>query len=159
MSTLIDHRLSEVAPQEKYPLFNDDHSFFCGHIIKSNYDEKRLLISKKLNPKRFTFKTTNNELKLYGTTIPAPYNHKLTSMLVKQSPKNIYEYNSILTANGLSCFSCFLHFSPELYPIDSTHINKLFTGLNIEKDFSIKRGVPNFQRVGHIYLFVLLKRK
>ena len=159
MSLLIDHKLAEIAPQEEYPVFNDDHSFFCGYIIKNNYDEKRLLISKKLSPKRFTFKTINNELKLYGITIPAPYNHKLISTLLKQTPKNIYEYNSILTSNGLSCFSCFLYYSPELYPIDSAYINKFFSTLDIEKSFSIKKGVPSFQRVGHIYLFALLKQK
>lgn len=159
MSTLIDHKLAEIAPQESYPLFNDDHSFFCGYIIKNNYDENRLQISRKLSPKRFTFKTANNEFKLYGITSPAPYNHKLISTLTKQAPKNIYEYNSLLTSNGLSCFSCFLYFSPELYPVDSAHISKFFHDLNIESSFSIKKGVPAFQRVGHIYLFVLLKRK
>jgi len=159
MQTLVDHHLAEIPLQEDYPLHKTDHSFFCGYVMKNNYDESRLHISGDVSPRRATFQTNNTDYKLYGIFQDAPYNHTLVSALVKNPPSNINEYNSILTTNGLTCFNCFLHFSPELYPIDSAHINKFFPTLNLDHTFSGKNKIPSFQRLNHIYLFCLINRK
>lgn len=159
MQTLVDHHLAEVPLQNDYPVFQDDHSFFCGYIMKNNYDESRLSINNKFSPKRITFKTNAQDYKLYGIFQAAPYNHTLVASLEKTPPQNINEYNSILTLNGFTCFNCFLHFSPQLYPIDSTYISKIFPNLDLNQAFSGKNVIPSFQRLNHIYLFCLLSRK
>jgi hypothetical protein len=159
MQTLIDHHLAEVPLQQDYPHYTEDHSFFCGYMMKSNYDETRLSINKNLSPKRATFATSTHDYKLYGLFQTAPYNHMLVSALVNTPPNNINEYNSLLTSNGLTCFNCFLHFSPQLYPIDSAHIDKFFPTLDLDHAFSGKNKIPPFQRLSHIYLLCLINHK
>ena len=157
METLIDHELVSQLPKKSYePAGNNFESgYFAGYIIKNLYDEKRFSINKKYNPKRFSFETNNGVYNLYGTQIAAAITDSLINNLTATPPKNIGEYSSLLTLNGLSCLSCFLHFSPGLYPIDSTYLHRIFTNLNIE-DFNTQKNIPSFQRVGHIYLFALV---
>lgn len=157
METLIDHELVTQQPTKNYePVDHDFEScYFAGYIIKNLYDEKRFSINKKYNPKRFSFTTNNGVYNLYGIQTPALITDSLINNLTATPPKNIGEYSSLLTLNGFSCLSCFLHFSPGLYPIDSSYLHRVFTDLNIE-DFNTQKNIPPFQRVGHIYLFALV---
>ena len=156
MESMLDHSLTEIEPQLVYPTLNDTFydSFFAGYLIKNKYDEDRYAISKKFEPTRFSFATNNGVYKLYGVLKQASPNHKLISNLNSRKTITIGEYSGILNACGLSCFSCFLHFSPGLYPIDNVFINHFFP--NIDDTFQEKNNVPAFQRVGNIYLFTLI---
>lgn len=156
METLIDHQLVNQPPRKEYEALdhNFDSGYFAGYIIKNLYDEKRFSINKNYNPKRFLFRTNNGDYNLYGIFTQAQITDLLINNLTATPPTNIGEYSSLLTLNGLSCMSCFLHFSPGLYPIDSTYLHRFFN-FNIE-EFNTQKNIPSFQRLGHIYLFALV---
>lgn len=157
METLINHELVNQQPSKNYePLPHDFESgYFAGYIIKSLYDEKRYSISKGYSPKRFSFTTNNGTYRLYGVFKPAAITDLFINNLTATPPTNIGEYSSLLTLNGLSCMTCFLRFSPGLYPIDSSYLTRFYSDLNIE-DFNSQKNIPSFQRLGHIYLFALV---
>lgn len=157
METLINHELVNQPPSKNYDLlpYDFDSGYFAGYVIKSLYDEKRYSINKNYNPKRFSFNTNNGVYKLYGLFNPAPITDLFINNLTATPPANIGEYSSLLTLNGLSCMTCFLRFSPGLYPIDSTYLTRFFSFLNID-DFNSQKNIPSFQRLGHIYLFALV---
>lgn len=157
MKDMIDHSLADVKPQLAYPQLQDgfQDSFFAGHIIKNRYDEERLVISKKFNTSRFSFPTNNGDYHLYGLVKQASPNHKLISSLNKKKTINIGEYGGLLTSNGLSCLTCFLHFSPGMYPLDSIYMNHFFP--EVDDTFNEhNNSIPTFQRLGTIYLFTLV---
>ena len=160
MEITLDYELANQQPSLEYPELpeNFSHHFFAGYIIKNKYDEERLSIHSKFAPKRFSFATNNSTYKLYGMLLEASPNHKLISALTKNESINIGEYNSLLTLNGLSCLTCFLHFSPGLYPIDTNYLNRFFPSLD-ESIFNNKKIIPNFQRIGNIYLFALINHR
>jgi len=157
MKDMIDHSLAEDKPQLAYPQLQDgfQDSFFAGHIIKNRYDEERLTISNKFNTSRFSFPTNNGDYYLYGVVKQASPNHKLISSLNKKKTINIGEYSGMLTSNGLSCLTCFLHFSPGLYPVDSNYMDHFFPEIDDTFNESSK-SIPTFQRLGTIYLFALV---
>ena len=157
MEIVLDYELADQPPVLEYsPLAeNFTHHFFAGYIIKNRYDEERLSIHSKLKPTRFLFNTNNGAYKLYGLLKEASPNHKLIDVLTQKHRINIGEYNTLLTLNGLSCLTCFLHFSPGLYPIDINHLDKFFPTTG-ESLYNNKMVVPNFQRIGNIYLFALI---
>jgi len=157
METLIDHQLVEQAPTKDYDLLGDDFEsgYFAGYIIKNHYDEQRFSINKKYDPQRICFKTNNSTYNLYGVVKQSEITDLFINQLTVTPPGNIGEYCSALTLNGMSCYTCFLHFSPGVYPIDSTYMKRIFTNLEIE-DFNAKKNIPSFQRIGHIYLFALV---
>ena len=158
MEAVLDHGLAEVKPQGLYPVLNNFESgLFCGYIIKSQYDEERLEINPGYNPQRLLFKTNNGPYHLYGVFKPNKLN-SLIKKLEQTPPQNIGEYSSLLTQEGLSCLTCFLFFSPGLYPVDSYYKNNFFSEINFE-DFSANFSLPPFQRIGHIYLFALVNHQ
>lgn len=160
MEITLDYELANQQPALDYPELpeNFSHHFFAGYIIKNKYDEERLSIHNKFTPKRFSFATNNGTYKLYGMLHETSPNHKLISALTKNESINIGEYNSLLTLNGLSCLTCFLHFSPGLYPIDTNYLNRFFPSFD-ESIFNNKKIIPNFQRIGNIYLFALINHR
>ena len=158
MESVLDPGLADVKPQQDYPLLtNFESGFFCGYNIKNQYDEKRLEINPDYNPRRFQFKTNYGTYNLYGIFKPNPKN-SFIKKLEQTPPSNIGEYSSTLTLEGYSCLTCFLFFSPGLYPVDSYYKNNLFEEINFE-EFSINPDVPTFQRLGHIYLFALVNHQ
>lgn len=155
METLINHHLSDVPSAHCYDLLDVDFKsgYFAGHIIKNLYDEQRFLINEKYNPQRFTFATSNGNYKLYG--ILKPTSDALIKQLTDAPPDCIGAYSSALTLRGLSCMTCFLHFSPGLYPIDSAYLHRIFPDIAMN-NFNTNKNAPSFQRIGHIYLFALV---
>ena len=156
MVTQLDHQLSEISPSFDYPVLENFHNkLFCGYVIKNLFDEKRFNIHEKYSPQRFSFKTKEKTYLLYGHLKALTKENLFIQKLIQHPPKNIGEYNSLLTLNGLSCFSCFLYFNPGLYPIDTSYITTFFPDFNLE-DFSSKTQIPFYQRIGHIYVFALI---
>jgi len=154
---MINYTLAEVKPSLEYPVLSPDFqdSFFTGFIIKNKYDEERYNINSKFDPIRFSFPTNNGNYKLFGCLKQASPNHKLISNLNARETISVCEYSNILSSCGLSCLTCFLHFSPGLYPVDDKFINKFFPDFN-DSFVSVKNNVPAFQQVGNIYLFALI---
>lgn len=155
MEMVLDYSLTAQEPEHEYPLLDTDNCFFIGHIIKNKYDENRLHINSRYNPQRFSFNTNNGKYNLYGIFKEAALNNKLITELRKNTYINIGEYSSILAMNKLSCLSCFLHFSPGLYPIDSIYSKRFFSDID-ESHFTIKKDIPTFQWISSIYLFTLI---
>lgn len=156
METVLDLELTEQQTTGEYPELDDtfSHGVFYGYHVKNKYDEERLLIKNVPNITKLTFNTNNGPYKLYGILNKNP-NSSLLNKLIRVTPGNIGEYNSFLTLNGLSCLTCFLYFSPGLYPID-THYSKRFFP-DVENDiFSCNKKVVKFQRMAHTYLFALV---
>lgn len=156
MEMVLTHELSERESTGIYPPLPDtfDCGLFYGYHIKNEYDEKRLLIKQSPGVQKFTFKTNNGPYKLYGVLEETTDNDMLNK-LKAMPPTCIGEYNSFLTFNGLSCLTCFLYFSPGLYPIDTQYADRFFPGLN-SNIFSCNKKVAKFQRIGHTYLFALI---
>jgi len=157
MENMLDVTLAEQQPQLDYPLIKSDFpdSFFAGYIIKNRYDEERLNITKTYNTERFSFATNNGTYKLYGLLKHFSPNHKLVSSLNSRKTITIGEYSGLLNACGLSCLSCFLHFSPGLYPVDNNFSSHFFP--EIDDTFQeTKNNIPSFQQVGNIYIFALI---
>jgi hypothetical protein len=157
MEILIDHSLVENAPVNEYPVLDDSFKsgFFVGHIIKNKYDEERFSIDKKILSKRALFNSNNGPYKLYGHFQNKGTDNQLINKLVNTPPQNIGEYSSILTSCGLSCLTCFLHFTPGLYPIDNSYIETFFSPMQLE-NFCCNKSVPSFQRLGYIYFFAIV---
>lgn len=154
---MIDYTLAEQEPQLTYSLLPEDFqdSFFAGYIIKNKYDEERFDINKKFNPIKFSFPTNNGNYKLFGKIKQASPNHKLVSNLNSVKTISVCEYSNILSGCGLSCLTCFLHFSPGLYPVDDVFMNHFFPELD-DTFIQVKNNIPAFQQVGNIYLFALI---
>lgn len=160
MEMILNPELSEQSVSEAYRVLDDTfhYGYFYGFNIKNKYDEERLAISNYSGAKRIYFETNNKPYNLYGLLDENPINDTLVRQLDKTPPASIGEYNSKLTLNGLTCFTCFLHFSPGLYPIDSCYAEKFFPGVDISI-FNSNKKISKFQRMGHIYLFALVNHK
>jgi hypothetical protein len=154
---MIDYTLAEVDTSLDYPALPVDFSdsFFSGFIVKNRYDEERYKINNSFEPVRFTFPTNNGAYKLYGRLKQASPNHKLISSLNSRDTISVCEYSTLLNSCGLSCLTCFLHFSPGLYPVDDTFMSHFFPEIN-EAFIDRKNNIPVFQRMGNIYLFALI---
>lgn len=154
---MIDYTLAEVEPSLFYPLLDADFpdSFFAGFIVKNRYDEERYNISQKFEPVRFSFPTNNGVYKLYGKLKEASPNHKLISSLNSRKTIGVCDYSTLLNNCGLSCITCFLHFSPGLYPVDDDFMSHFFPEID-DTFIECKNNIPAFQRMGNIYLFTLI---
>jgi len=152
---LLDYNLADLPPQKSYPFLKlDSHKLFAGYLIKNQYDEQRLKICKTYDPVRFSFLTNTGDYKMYGILrdTQAPFMQQLAEKKIS----NLVEYNSLLTLEGMSCYNCFLHFAPGLYPIDSVYLNRFFPEVDFS-NFNNKRNISTFQKMSHIYLFTLIK--
>lgn len=156
METVLDFELTEQQTTGEYPPLDETFSqgLFYGYHVKNKYDEERLLIQNIPGVAKFTFSTNNGPFKLYGL-LNKNTSSTLLTKLTNTPPGNIGEYNSFLTLNGLSCLTCFLYFSPGLYPID-THYSKRFFPDIENSIFSCNKKVAKFQRMAHTYLFALI---
>jgi len=150
----IDYKLAELPPHKDYaPLDLTSSLLFAGYIIKNLYDEKRFEIDRKYKPQRCTFSTSSGDYKLYGI-----FNESEDFFIKKLNLKkfnNLAEYNSFLSFEGLSCLTCFLHFSPGLYPVDSCYLPRFFTQVDFN-NFNKKKNISPFQKFAHIYFFALI---
>jgi hypothetical protein len=155
MEMMVDHELANNLPLEEYPVLDEQFEcgFFMGYLIKNLYDEKRFKINKKYSPQRFTFNSNNGPYRLYG--ILNNKKNTLIDSLVSNPPQNIGEYSSVLSVNEASCLTCFLHFSPGLYPLDNDYVQKVFSDIDLN-EFNSNKNILPFQRIGHIYIFALV---
>ena len=154
---MVNLELTHKAPQKKYaPLHLDCPKLFAGYIIRSEYDEQRLQIDRKFNPQRFSFATETGAYNLYGLLQDTAAN--FVKKIENKNITNINDYSYVLALEGLSCITCFLHFSPGMYPVDSSYLSRYFPNVDL-CNFNVKRNISSFQKVSHIYFFALVKYK
>ena len=150
----IHYSLAENPPRKNYtPIKLNNSKLFAGYIIKNEYDEQRIEISRKLKPTRFSFLTNSGDYKLYGLIKDS--DASFLTYLQNKRFNNVMEYSSYLTLQGMSCLTCFLHFAPGLYPIDSSYMGNYFPEINFE-NLNKKKNISDFQKVAHIYFFALV---
>lgn len=153
----IDYKLAEMPPQKNYCALKLDRSkLFAGYIIRNLYDEQRFEIDRKYKPHRFSFLTSAGDYKLYGITRDSQ--DFFVKKLELKKFDNLVEYNSFLSFEGLSCLTCFLHFAPGMYPVDSSYLTRYFSDIDF-CDFNKKKNISPFQKFAHIYFFALIDCK
>jgi len=143
---------------------------FLGFIIKNEYDNKRLRINEKYNPKKSLYVYNGNKkdlsiLPLYGVTFELnDIALSLVKLLDKQEKNdnvNIIVYENLLQQFDLSCNECYGYFSKKIYPIDFKHLRKL-TNDDAVKDKKIlqhmldfKENKFDFQKFGSLKILIL----
>ena len=144
-------------------------SIFLGFIIKNEYDNKRLEINEKYNPKKFfrIYKNNNksNMLPLYGICLELNDLGKNIVELISQQEKsydiNLVVYQNLLSEFNLTCNDCYAYFKSGIYPIDFNKFRYL-TNDKISKDKKILQHMLNlneskfdFQKFGSIISLII----
>jgi hypothetical protein len=144
-------------------------SIFLGFIIKNEYDNKRLKINDKYNPKKFMriYKQSGEPkmLPLYGICLELNDLGKNIVNLITQQEKsydiNLVVYQNLLSEFNLSCNDCYAYFKSGIYPIDFNKFRYL-TGEKISQDKKILQHMLNldeskfdFQKFGSIVPLIL----
>lgn len=158
MEEIISYELAEQKPDLNYTrLCSEDLPLiFTGYIVNNKYDEKRLHIK---STSRLILETVNRDYHLYGTYSKPSRNNQFINELQLNPSTNLSDYNQLLSRHGLTCFDCFLHFSPGVYPIDLIHKDYFFKDLDLNSLLSKNKNVATFQQAGSIYLLALINIK
>lgn len=158
MEEIISYELADQKPDLDYSFIDTESlpTIFAGYIVNNKYDEKRLQIK---NASRIIFETVNKDYYLYGTYSKPSRNNNFINELQLNPPTNLNDYNKLLARHNYSCFDCFLHFSPGLYPIDLIHKDSFFKDLDLNTLLSKNKNVASFQQAGSIYLLALINIK
>ena len=163
--------IDEPVNLKEYKVENiEKPTLFLGFIVKNEYDNKRLLIDKKYNPKKFSLPYKNgkhiNLLPLYGIIVKVNnIADQLGTLLSRQeryeNTLNLMAYQNILTEYNLSCNDSYAYFYKNIYPIDNRYFDML-TDEDIGKDKRIFQHMLNldenkfdFQKFGSLKLLLL----
>jgi hypothetical protein len=141
----------DEPPILEYKGINKD-CVFIGCIIKSLYDENRIIFKDNINPKRIS----HCERNLYGLTFD-PQKRDQTFLNYLRYFKNIdlYSYNKILREYSMSCDENFGYLEKGLYPVDSKYIEKYMSDFKYDLLFEDNVEMPNYQRIKSINMFYL----
>ena len=150
---------------------------FLGFAIKNEYDNQRLEICEKYNPKKRLFIFENKDriskineefsvLPLYGLFLPlnavgtAVAKTLLNQEVVGNMNINIYE--TILDEHNMSCKDAYSYLNKRVYPVDFKHFKKI-TNDSIRDDNKILQHLLNlnedkfdFQKFGAFKLLILV---
>jgi hypothetical protein len=144
-------------------------SIFLGFIIKNEYDNQRLKINEKYDPKRFlrVYKINGekNLLPLYGFCLPLNgLGENIVNVISKQENSfdiNLTLYQNILNQYNLTCNDCYGYFKSGIYPIDFNKF-RVLTDDEISKDKKILQHMLNlnenkfdFQKFGSVLSLIL----
>tara|TARA_R110000787_G_scaffold40970_2_gene101367 strand:+ start:1020 stop:1529 length:510 start_codon:yes stop_codon:yes gene_type:complete len=144
-------------------------SIFLGFIIKNEYDNKRLDINEKYNPKKFfrLYKSNSksNMLPLYGVCLkPNELGEKIIRLVSDQEKSydiNLVVYQNLLSEFDITCNDCYAYFKSGIYPIDFKKFRDL-TDDKISKDKKILQHMLNideskfdFQKFGSIMALII----
>lgn len=150
---------------------------FLGFAIKNEYDNQRLEICEKYNPKKCLFIFENKDgfskidnefsvLPLYGLFLSLnKTGNVLAKTLLNQEVignMNINIYETILAEHNVSCKDTYSYLNKRVYPIDFEHFKKI-TNNNIRDDNKILQHLLNldedkfdFQKFGAFKLLILV---
>ena len=161
--------VDEPVNGDSFELIDIDRPYlFLGHIVKNQYDNLRLKLNDKYNPKKFyaSYKEDNkwNMLPLYGITLKLnDTGIKLAKLLNEQESKNInlIIYENLISQFNLSCGDCYNYFKNKIYPIDFNKFRYL-TDNEISKDKKILQHILeidekkfDFQKFGSINCLII----
>jgi hypothetical protein len=150
---------------------------FLGFAIKNEYDNQRLEICGKYNPKRRLFIFENKDgfskineefsvLPLYGLFLPLnTVGAAVAKTLLNQEVAgnmNINIYETILDEHNMSCKDAYSYLNKRVYPVDFKHFKKI-TNDSIRDDNKILQHLLNlnedkfdFQKFGAFKLLILV---
>ena len=164
--SLVDAPVEGEEFSYKTPL---EPSIFLGFIIKNEYDNKRLEINEKYNPKKFfrlyKAKGKSSMLPLYGICLkPNDLGDNIIKIIGDQEKSydiNLVVYQNLLSEFELTCNDCYAYFKSGIYPIDFNKFRSL-TDDKISKDKKILQHMLNldeskfdFQKFGSILSLIL----
>jgi|TARA_E500000318_G_C3491945_1_gene184756 hypothetical protein len=142
---------------------------FLGYVIKNEYDNQRLQLNDKLNPKKRSYvykdKLGLNVLPLYGLFFNLNETGiSISNALVRQKNAdniNLVVYENILEQYDFSCNDCYGYFDKNIFPVDFKYFDKL-TDDNIALDkkilqklLSLNENKFDFQKFGSIITLIL----
>ena len=152
---LLPYETAELSPnftntiELSYP-----HSFY-GFLINSVYDENRLKINSKFNPKYYSIKSKHNYKKMYGIVRPLDVKYKFLLSELYHS-ENCDNYTDILKEYGLFCKDNYRRYDLNLYPIDNSFYNEfMYKDLYTDDLVEYTGDIPMFQRIAHVGLYLV----
>lgn len=165
--TLID----EPVNLKEYKVENvNGPTLFLGFVIKNEYDNIRLSISEKYNPKKISLPYLKdkqvNILPLYGVFLKInEMARQLSTVLTRQeryeNTLNLATYQNILQEYNLSCNDCYAFFHKNVYPVDNRYFDML-TDDQMGKDkrifqhmLDLDENKFDFQKFGSLKLLIL----
>jgi len=149
---MLSESLAELPVSEEYEDIKKS-CVFVGAKIKNRYDEKRVCINEKYNPKRVKI---SNDIKLFGITLnPISEHQEMVSKLKAQKIFDLIGYNLLLQEYKLSCNEVYYNLLPPLYPIDNIHINKYLKDFNFEDFVCFNMDSAKFQSYYTVNVFFI----
>lgn len=148
--------IQEFNLYQKLPILSyealDSPKVFIGCCIKSQYDEERIHIEDKFEPKRID----HCGRYLYGSLIE-PFGKYEDSLkdFYKIKSIDLYSYNKTLIENNLSCEENFSYLEDGLYPLDPKYIQDFIPNFKYDSFFSEEEETPIYQRIKCVNLFLL----
>ena len=176
---MIDIALTEhPVNTDKFKAFDQKlPTLFLGFAIKNEYDNQRLEICEKYEPKKRLFIFENKDgfskidnefsvLPLYGLflNLNQQGNNIAKTLLAEElaGNMNIDRYEKILAEYNLSCNDSYSYLNKRIYPIDFTHFKEL-TDNSLRDDNKILQHLLNldehkfdFQKFGSFKLLILV---
>ena len=128
------------------------NKILIGSIIKTEYDEDRIKIQEKHNPKRIL----NNGNFLFGCLFDPNEKHiNVINQIKKYKEIDLYTYNKILQENNLSCDENFSYFKNMLYPVDTVSIRDYIQNFNYDDFFEKQDQIPIYETITSVNMFIL----
>lgn len=148
----------------------DKPCLFIGHILKNEYDNRRLELNSDYNPvKFFTTYLESGEWKLlplYGILRDLNSEGKQLAKLINEQESrasmNVIIYENLINQFNVTCNDCYGYYRNNVYPIDFNTFRKL-TDDEISSDKKILQHLLNidenkfdFQKFGSIISLLLV---
>ena len=144
---------------------------FLGFVIKNEYDNLRIKLNEKYNPKKFIIfindgkGTPSGMIPLYGIALTPNDNiKKLMQTLHSQEEQgvmNLEVYEKLISQFDLQCKETYGYFQQGVYPIDFTNLKSVCDDtFNSDKKIfqhllDLDEKVFDFQRFASLKLFIL----
>jgi hypothetical protein len=166
--------IDDPVSTQKYTIYDIDSLpkvILCINV-KNKYDETRLLIKPKYNPKFVChFQNIHGELQpsyYYGTELDIKSEYaSMIKYMRKNTPVNLDKYRDILSQYDLSCSTCYGYFGESVWPLDLKHLQsitkrdwstEIASGFNDMVKFSKRvSDIPIYKRVMNFNILILSK--
>jgi hypothetical protein len=150
---MISQEYLHLEPVEEYVPFNKS-GFFIGTKIKNRYDELRINIDPKTNPKRYIF--NQNKDRFFGSFIEPPTRYvSILKDIKDKRPFDLIGYSDLLNNYGLTCNKEFYKLNSCLYPVDYEHIKQFLPNYEYSTYLCLKPNFADFQSYAQPELFII----
>lgn len=169
MSMLDIELVNEPLDVDCFTYLNDDDYPLCvlGFQLKNLYDQKRLIINEKYNPKDFIHLVPNDAIApkfLRGITLTLkkdflPLITHLEALGTHDaSAVSVESYKKILKQYNLTCENCYAYLNKGMYPIDSECLDTI-ASTNLTQDSLycdvLEHNDFTFQTFGYFVIYIL----